>query len=133
MLMLDPEASKMFQADTGQQLDGVDMKSYVERQGLAIAGVDRQGEPKVDPTIRKLVTEVWPRITGGPIFVRVGAQETPEDEIEWQTPQPFDPTVDEKVDVCVQGKYIGVRFEAEGDSPWELHGYDLEIEPIGRY
>jgi hypothetical protein len=133
LLMCDPVASKFFQADTTEQLDGVNMKSYVERSGLAIAGVDRQGNPKVDPSIDKLCTEIWPRVTGGPVFVRVGSQKTPLDEITWQTPQLFDPLTQEKVDVCVEGKYIGVRFESEGATPWELHGYDMEIEPLGRY
>ena len=34
-------------------------------------------------------------------------------------------------DFVVSGRYIGVRFESEGQAPWELLGYDLEITRIG--
>jgi hypothetical protein len=132
LLMLNPTDSKFFQADTGEIFDETNMKSYVERTGLTLAGVDREGRPKVDPAVRKLVTEVWPRVTGGALNVRVGAQETPDSTIVWQAPQRFDPETQEKVDVCVSGKYIAVRFEAEGNTPWELHAYDMEIELVGR-
>ncbi len=133
LLMLDPVSTKFFQADSTEQLDGVDMAAFVERIGLAVAGRDRQGNPKVDPTVRKLVTEVWPRASGGPFFVRVGSHETPDAEVNWSAPQTFDPATDEKINVTAEGKYIGVRFEALGARPWELHGYGLNIEPIGKY
>lgn len=133
LLMLNSVDSKFFQADTTQLFDTDNIASYVERRGLAIAGFDRQGQPKVDPAIDKLVTAIWPRVTGGPISVRVGSQTTPQSTVEWQSPQVFNPNTQEKVDACVHGKYIAVRFESAGQTPWELHGYDLDIEPLGRF
>lgn len=142
LIMVDPSAAdpSFYLADQGFNFDGADFRAFVERTGLSVVGQDRQGRPKVDTEVIKLVTELWPRIriqNGTNVDVYVGSQETPEAPVVWSDAMPFDPNVDQKVDVDppIEGRYIAVRFETPSTSSasWKLDGYDLELHVIGKY
>ena len=131
MLACDPVNTKLFLMDNSNQLNGTNMTSFVERTGLAIAGQDRQRRPIVDMTRRKLAKRVWPRVSGGPIEVQVGTQETLEGPITWGEVKTFDPATQHFVDVCEHGRLLAIRFKSNIDVAWELQGYDMEIELLG--
>lgn len=126
-----PDTDKLYKSDDGDTLDGTSITSYVERTGLAVAGQDRSGQPKVDYGMRKLVHRVWPRIIGGPVELRVGYQEELNDTVSWSDAMEFDPANQKYADFLVSGRLIAVRFSGVGDNDWKLTGYDLEIEPAG--
>lgn len=132
LLICDPVNTKFFRADTTNQFNNINLNSFIERKGLAIVGVDRFGNPKVDFSTRKLVKRIWPKMKGGPVTVRVGSQETADGPITFSSPQVFTPGVDSYLDVIVQGRFLAVRFESNTDVAWALDGYDLEVEIIGR-
>jgi len=142
LIMVDPTVAdpSFYLADQGFDFSGTNFRAFVERTGLAIVGQDRLGNPKVDTSVIKLVTEVWPRIrvqNGTIVNVYVGSQDNAEGPVTWSTAFPFDPTVDDKVDVDppVEGRYIAIRFETPNTSAivWKLDGYDLEIHVIGAF
>lgn len=142
VIMVDPDAGdpSFYLADQGFDFAGTNFRAFIERTGLAIIGVDRLGQPKVDTEVIKLVTEVWPRVrlvNGTSIDIYVGAQETVDGPITWSDAMPFDPSVDDKVDVDppIEGRFIAVRFETPNTSAvsWKLDGYDLEIHLLGKY
>jgi len=132
LLICDPVNTKFFRVDTTNQFNNVNMESFIERKGLAIVGVDREGNPKVDFSTRKLVKRLWPKMSGGPVTVRVGAQETADGPISYTASQVFTPGVDSYIDVIAQGRFLAVRFESNSNVAWALDGYDLEVEIIGR-
>ena len=109
----------------------VQTRSFVERTGLAIVGRDRQGQPKADYETRKLFKRIWPKITGlASVYVSLGSQEDLQDEVTWASSKLFIP--DQKyLDFEVAGKFGAVRFESTDDAPWQLEGYDLELEVLG--
>lgn len=133
LLQADPVNSKLYFMDDTNQFNAVNMTSYVERTGLAIVGQSRQGEPKVDFQVQKLVTALYPKATGGPFDIRVGSQDHPDTAISWSAAQTFTPGVDTKIDVSVSGKLIATRFESAADVAWELEGYDLDLNILGRF
>ncbi len=142
LIMVDPSAAdpSFYLADSTFDFAGSNFRAFVERTGLAVVGQDRQGNPKVDTEVVKLVTEVWPRIrvqNGTNVDVYVGSQDVLDGTITWSAAFPFDPTTEQKVDVDppVEGRYIAVRFETPDTSAisWKLDGYDLELFVIGRY
>jgi len=142
LIMVDPDAGdpSFYLADQDFTYDGANFRAFVERTGLAIIGQDRLGQPKVDMEVVKLVTEVWPRVrvtNGSSIDIYVGSQAKAEGPITWQGPYPFDPAVDDKIDVDppVEGRFIAVRFESPDTSGvyWKLDGYDLELHAIGKF
>lgn len=127
----------IFTFDTTQQFDGSDLRAYVERSGIPIAGVDAKGEPVVDAESRKLLKEVWPRAEvfggGAKIDVYVGSQDAEDQPISWTGPFEFYPESDRKVNCLISGRLLAVRFQTEDSTPWALHGYDLNIQKIGSY
>jgi hypothetical protein len=131
LLQCDPVGDKLLITDEGNTFDGDSITSYIEREGLAIVGQDRTGQPKVDYGTRKLVHRLWPRVQGGPVSIRVGYQEDIDDDVSWSTLQEFDPTSQKYIDFIISGRLIAVRFAGVADNDWALEGYDLEIEPAG--
>lgn len=129
-----PGTTELFRFDDTETFDGTAFTSYVERIGLAIVGKDRGGRPKADFESVKLVTAVQPRMeASAAVNVYVGGQDNREEGVAWQGPFSFNPNTDLKVDCAVPGRLIGVRFESTTDMNWKLHGYDLEMELMGRF
>ena len=133
LLQADPVNTRLHFLEDTEQRDGSNFLSYVERTGLALVGRDRQGNPKVDFEARKLVRRMRPKMRGGPVEIRVGAQDFIDGPINYSSPVTFTPGVDEYVDACVSGRLIATRFEANADVSWELDGYDLDVELLGVY
>lgn len=131
LLQCAPVLDKLYIADQGADFNGTSMSSFVERTGLAIAGQDRNGQPKVDYTMRKFVNRIWPRISGGPVSINIGMQDNIEDNIEWYGAQTFDPATEEYLDCELNGRLIAVRIDGIGNNAWECKGYDLEVEGAG--
>ena len=131
LLQLDPTNTKLFKLDDTNQFNLVNMTSFVEREGLALIGVDRQGRPKVDVARRKLMKRLWIKAEGGPFEVRVGSQENIGGPITFEPAVTFTPGVDEYIDTSSSGKLLAVRFQSSSNVSWEIHGYDVEIEVLG--
>ena len=39
--------------------------------------------------------------------------------------------VSERIDVFAQGRYISFELSSDGPNPWQLIGFDLEVEMRG--
>ncbi len=135
LLMAEPGSTKLHLLDRGNTYDGTNFDAHLERTGLAIVGRDRQGEPRVDFTQRKMVTRIWVKATGAPFSVRLGAQEVEEGPVTWSPKQTFTPGVDRYVDMPepVSGLLLAVRFESDSGRQWTISGYDLEVELLGEF
>ena len=67
--------------------EGANFRGYVERQCMPIAGVDRFGDPIMDPSMIKQVNEIWPEIrqqNGTTVDIYVGGQDSLKEGIAWQ-------------------------------------------------
>lgn len=136
LLIASPTNTKLYQADNTEQFDGVSMLSYVERQGLALAGMDRQGNITVDLESIKFVRAIWPHISatnGTQVDVYVGSQMRIGDPVSWSGPFTFTVGTDYKIDCRVTGRLIAVKFQANCDCAWTLDGFDVDVDLRGRY
>lgn len=133
LLAADHTETKLFKIDQTNQFDSLNFTAYIERSGLAIVGQDRQGNPKVDYDLLKLVTKVWIKATGSPFQVRLGSQNIVDGAITYTAAQTFTPGVDRYLDFHLNCRLFTVRFESTADGKWEIHSYDLELEPAGRF
>jgi hypothetical protein len=125
--------NEFMQGDVNYTDRGTSYTAFLERTGLAIAGVDRQGRPKVDQASVKFVRSVFPKISAQnpvSITVRVGSQNNPSEAVTWCPPQIFNTATDTKVDCEVTGKYIAIRFEETSSEPWDMSGYALDIDVV---
>ena len=116
------------------QAEGIDFRSYIERTGLGVASLDRLGQPVIDLQRIKLVTGIYPHInavTGTVIDVYIEALMAEDDTVNWQGPYTYTVGTDDKVNVYVTGRFIGVRFEEQEAVEWSLESYTLELMPLG--
>ncbi|NIS77750.1 MAG: hypothetical protein GTO00_09090 [Deltaproteobacteria bacterium] len=133
LLMADHTNTKLLGPDRTFQFEGMNYEAYVERTGLAVVGVDRQGNPKVDYDMRKLVNRIWIKASGDPFQVRLGTQESPDDPVTYTAPQTFTPGQDKYLDFTLNTRLLTVRFESQSNASWEIHSYDLDLEPAGMF
>lgn len=131
VVVADPANTKFWQLESGYAFGTGTPQSYVERTGLAIIGRDRQGQPKLDFDRRKLVKRIWPHVKGGPVRVRIGAQEFQDGMVTWGELKDFNPAAQKYLDYTVNGRLIAVRFEGVDNNYWELEGYDLDMDVLG--
>ena len=136
ILYCSPEDVEFYELDKGFTFAGNPITFVIEREGLGVVGKDRQGQPKVSLSVRKLVTRLWPKISGASIVnIRVGVKEGlhEDEEIVWSDPQSFDPRVQRWVDFTANGKVIAVRIEGTTSEDFQLEGYDMEMELLGEF
>lgn len=135
IVVADFENSVLRQVDIDATWDPAPGGIFVERRAMAMVGRDRQGQPKVDYRVNKLIHRVWPKITGaGQINVYVGGQDDFDSEVVWSNPVLFDPSSQKYVDldVPVNTKLPGFKFESvDPNVPWRLEGYDVDMSLVG--
>lgn len=125
--------NNFFQAETDPRFDGEVVMTHLERTGLPVAGVDRQGRPTVNPAVLKFVRMLYPMFTegNGKISIRLGSQEEPDGPVDWEGPYMFDIGVDHKYDFTVGGQYLAIRFESALSERWQLASYTLDLDILG--
>lgn len=139
VVVADRAGSALLQLDSGDTLNGTEYSSFVERTGLALIGVDRQGQPMVDFERRKLVNRLWPKIRGGRVRITIGVSEEIDEAPNYVTADNkntaiFDPSNGDKfVDVVNDGRLIAVKFEGVDGDYWELESYAINVEPLGEH
>ena len=130
LLFADPSNTKLYRDGSGNREDTVDMVSYVERTGITL---NEQGQP--DHTTVKRISSIWPKMSingSDAINVYLGTQMSTEGGISWNAPVSFNPDSQTKVSVRGTGKLYAVRFESTTDMNWELDGYSIEVNNVGK-
>ncbi len=130
LLFADPANTKLYRDGSGNREDTADMVSYIERTGLTMNG---QGQP--DHTTVKRISSIWPKMSisgSDSINVYLGTQMSTEGGISWNAPVTFNPNTQSKVSVRGTGKLYAVRFESTTDMNWELDGYSIEVDNVGK-
>lgn len=127
-----PGQSKLYQLDNGLAFDLSAPVAFVERQGLAIIGKDRTGQPIVDYNNRKLLSRLWPQIQGTSILsIKTGAQEQIGGSVTWQPAQNFNPATQKYLDFEANGRLLAYNITSTDNNPWELQGLGLEVSVLG--
>ena len=130
LLFVDPSNTKLYRDRSGNKEDTTNMTSYVERTGLSM---NAQGQP--DHTTVKRISSIWPKMSASgtdTINVYLGTQMSTEGGISWNAPVTFNPDSQSKVSVRGTGKMYAVRFESTTDMNWELDGYTIEVDNVGK-
>lgn len=126
----------IFLLDSGLDNDGVAFTSRAERTGLAVIGQTRTGEPKSDFSIKKLLTEVTPKmelLSGTSVKFYAGMQELTKGPVLWNGPFTFTPGTDLNFFPDIEGRLVAIAIETSNREQWRIDGYDLEISNLGKY
>lgn len=117
--------------------DGLNYVARIERTGLAIAGRDRSGQPKVDVDTIKFVRKVRLRVTsqtpGAEIKVQVGGELNLGEGVVWGPVQAFAVGSDLEVDVSRSMRFFAYRIFSESVMNWALSGLSFDLDVVGRY
>jgi len=130
LLFVDPTNTKLYRDRSGNKEDTTNMTSFVERTGITL---NEQGQP--DHTTVKRISSIWPKMSidgSDSILIYLGTQMSTEGGISWNTPVSFNPDSQSKVSVRGTGKLYAVRFESTTDMAWELDGYTIEVNNVGK-
>lgn len=133
VVLSDPTSSKFFLLDDGNTRNGVAFNSVLQREGLALIGKKRSGEPVVDHQKMKMLKRLWPKIRGGPVGVRFGAQQLVQGSTLWGPSSTFNPNAQVYVDPGpVSGRAVGIELQSTGQV-WALDGYKIDMVPMGEF
>lgn len=126
--------ANLYRADFGDDFAGATLVTTLERIGVSIVGLDRNGNPRSDPAKVKLLREVWPVMRGAlgtVIDFYFVAQMYTEEPLSWQGPFPFILGTTNSLKPLVEGAFLGWRLLSSGQSEWSLLSLQLDIEPTG--
>lgn len=131
LVLCKPTDPAFLQLDNTSQRDGHNFTGTIQRMSLGVIGRKRTGEWIEDFEVRKLVTRVWPKMSGGPVTIRLGGQNTPGGPVTWSQAIPFDPSTQQFCDVTAEGAAISIEFS--GATDWQLDGYKLDMVTLGKF
>ena len=116
--------SRLLEADRPSDFDGLPINGLLQKIDMHFDEPDRV----------KLVKRCYPKINannGTELFIRLGGSDVPGGAIQWSPPFRFVKGSIERVDAFAQGKYISFELSSNGLNPWQLMGFDLEVEIRG--
>ena len=119
-----PTNSRLLEADVPSDFDGVPIDGLLQKIEMHFDEPDRV----------KLVKRCYPKVesnAGTTLQVRLGGSDVPGGAITWSQPFDFIKGSQERVDAFAQGKYISFELSSSGQGPWQLIGFDLEVEIRG--
>ena len=124
------DASKFYNLDDGSTKDTLAFTSTLRREGLAVVGRKRSGEPIVDFQQRLMASRVWPKIQGGPVSIRIGSQQLVNGPTAYTPSVNFDPATQMFCDpLAAEGRAIAIEFSTQRQ--WRIDGYKYDIDPLG--
>jgi len=119
-----PTDSKMLEVDIGPDFDGVPVNGLLQKLEMHFD----------EPARLKLVKRCYPKVNANPgteITFRIGGSDIIGGPITWSAPTVWTQGVSERLDLFAQGHYISFEASSTGAQPWELIGFDLELELRG--
>jgi hypothetical protein len=103
---------------------------YTERTGLDLDEV--VPELKAYKNYRSIYPQVTVEDVSAPFNFKFGGVDNPQQDIEWDTIQSFEPTTDYKIDTRSRGRYLSWYFEGDNNNSYSLSGFDLDIVSVSR-
>ena len=132
LLLSKPVGTLLSQFDLGTTRDGTAYTGTVQRTSLGMVGRNRKtGDWIVDFEVRKMCHRIWPKMSGGPVNIRIGGQNVPGGPVTWSPYQVFDPNTQKYCDVTAEGAALCI--EINGATSWKLDGYKLDLVTSGRF
>ncbi len=136
LVIADNIEGELIQADIGETFNGRVYNSFVERTALAIIGQDREGNPTLDYTQRRMIKRVFPKVRGDPVNIYIGGCEKVGDDVVWLDPQVYDPAGSVRYvdfDPPLNTRLPAIRIEAIDGGDFSCEGYELDLEPLGEH
>lgn len=132
LVMFDPTNSRIYGYGTSAMRRGSLFTSSLQRIGLGVLGQKRTGEPIEDFQRKKMITRVFPKISGSAVNIRFNSQQIVDGPVSSGNSVTYDPMTQIFADPqTMEGRTVGLEFR--GGLPWQLDGYKINIEPLGEF
>ncbi len=135
--ILDAAEPTIIEVDNNTfQASGVNYTSFIERTGFCTVGFDETGNPIKDREKIKYLLSLRPRfkaVAGTEIQIYVGAHEYEIDNPTYKDPVTFTVGTTKAINPFVSGRFLAFKFQESGDATWELEGFELELQTLGRF
>lgn len=131
------ERGAIYQLDVGEEVDGVKQYSYLKRENQAIAGQSYDGAIRVDHTMVKVCSGVWPVVNTNAfetleVDVKVGGSiRRKASEVIWEGYYTYTVGTNQWLDFFMEGVYLSFEFKIDSSKDWIMHGYTLQIAEAG--
>lgn len=125
VLVLDAQATKAYQDDTGETFDNSPMAAYAERTGISISK---------DLSSLKRVRRIIPKVlgtAGDTIRFYVGARAAIGGTTLYSGPYTFTIGSDYKIDLRISARILDLKVEYVGSNTFRLFGFGVEFESDG--
>ena len=102
--------------------------------GPVVASLVKSGLGFGEPQARKMVTRIWPKVSGAAgdtIEFRVGGQENTGGPISLGPSVQYTIGQDGPIDTMVQGRFLSLNVSSNGGSLWRLGSIDVEYRVVG--
>lgn len=103
---------------------------YTERLGLDLDEVIP--ELRAYKNYRSIYPQVTCEDTSAPFSFKFGGVDNPQQSVEWDDLQTFEPTTDYKIDTRSRGRYLSWYFEGANNNTYTLSGFDLDFVALSR-
>lgn len=103
---------------------------YTERIGLDLDEVIP--ELRAYKNYRSIYPQVTCEDTTAPFSFKFGGVDNPQQDVEWDTLQTFEPTSDYKIDTRSRGRYLCWYFQGANNNTYTLSGFDLDVVSVSR-
>lgn len=128
------DQQRLFILDRGGLKYLTNFSATLQRTGIALVGKKRNGETIVDHQLMKMLTRLWPKMQGGPVTMRFGAQQTVDGPVRWGPSVTFDPVTQTYADPGpVSGRAVGWELTSTSSKSWRLDGYKIDMHNLGNY
>ena len=108
-------------------IDGAAMTSKLEKVTMDLGDTD----------LIKIVKSVTPRITanaGAKVYIRIGTQMNPDDNISWGTEQLYTVGTDREAYFTQKGRFISIRMRTQDiGANWQCHGFYIKAASSGKH
>ena len=114
--------AKLYQADSGNTKDGVNMTCFARKTGIDAGTTDI-----------KHVSKMYPKVRGGPVKFRTGSAMSQLDNYTWGEYQEYNPqSGDWKLDIRTTGRFLGFEIYSDEDVDWGLDSITFESQISGQ-
>lgn len=103
---------------------------YTERLGLDLDEI--VPELRTYKNYRSIYPQVTCEDTSAPFSFKFGGVDMPQQSVEWESLQSFEPTTDYKIDTRARGRYLSWYFQGANNNSYTLSGFDLDFVAVSR-
>lgn len=134
VVLSNPVDSKLMLLGGVTTRDGDEFQTTLQRVGISLIGKKRNGDLIVDHQRWKMLKRLWPKIQGGPVTMRFGAQEVVDGSVTFGPDVSYDPTEQVYCDPgIVSGRAVGFEIIGTSSAPFRIDGYKIDMTAMGQY